>query len=53
MVCVPTPAVEGLNIPPLTPVPEYDPPEGDPPVKVRLEDDTHRFEKVPSVTFGS
>ena len=34
IVCVPGPAVAALNFPPLTPVPEYVPPLGDPPVKV-------------------
>ena len=35
MVCVPAPAVAGLKIPPLTPVPEYVPPAGEPPVRVK------------------
>ena len=34
MVCVPTPAVAGSNMPALTPVPLYVPPAGVPPVSV-------------------
>jgi hypothetical protein len=34
MLCVPAPAVEGLNTPPLTPGPLYVPPVGAPPVNV-------------------
>ena len=34
MVKVPTPETAGLNCPLITPVPEYIPPEGEPPVKV-------------------
>ena len=35
MVCVPAPAVEGENCPPLTPGPEYVPPEGEPPLRAK------------------
>ena len=35
MVCTPNPATAGLNTPFVTPGPEYDPPAGKPPVKVR------------------
>ena len=41
MVCMPTPAAVGLNIPPLTPAPLYVPPEGIPPVRANADVFTH------------
>ncbi len=49
----PTPAAEGLNTPPLTPVPLYVPPEGVPPLNVIEEELTHTLLNVPKLTTGS
>ncbi len=53
MVCVPTPALDGLKIPPLTPVPLYVPPEGVPPLNVIEEELTHMLLSVAKLTTGS
>jgi len=41
MLCVPMPAVAGLNILPFTPGPEYTPPAGEPPFNVNIGSLTH------------
>ena len=53
MVCVPAPAVTGLKTPELTPGPEYVPPDGAPPDKVREPASIHIPENEPNVTDGN
>ena len=53
MVDVPTPAVAGLNCPPLTPVPLYVPPAGEPPDKVKAASVLHTAVNGLSVTVGN
>lgn len=50
--CVPIPAVAGLKLPDETPVPEYVPDAGDPPVKVTGELYTHTVLRADCVTVG-
>ena len=50
---VPAPAVAGLNMPPLTPVPLYVPPTGNPPVKVNELALIHTLGNVANVTVGN
>ena len=52
MVCVPTPAVAGLNCPEATPVPEYVPPAGIPPVNSKATASEHTVGKADKVTVG-
>ena len=53
MVCVPTPATLALKFVPLTPVPLYVPPAGEPPLKVYVVELTHCAVRVPGkVTVG-
>ena len=49
----PTPAVAGLNWPPLTPVPLYVPPAGDPPVSVNAASVEHTAVNADKVTVGN
>ena len=50
---VPTPAVPGLKVvPPVTPVPEYVPPAGLPPERVKLEASTQTELRALKVTLG-
>jgi hypothetical protein len=53
IVCVPTPADIGSKIPPDTPGPEYTPPAGDPPVKVKGASETSTFAKALNDTAGN
>ena len=49
----PTPAVPGLKVvPPVTPVPEYVPPAGLPPERVKLEASTQTELRALKVTLG-
>ena len=52
MVCVPVPAVAGLKLPAVTPVPEYVPPAGKPPERAKSAASTHTFANAASVTTG-
>ena len=52
IVWVPTPAMAGLKLPALTPVPEYVPPAGSPPVKVKAAEFTQTVVKELNVTVG-
>ena len=49
---MPTPAVAGLNMPALTPVPVYVPPPGEPPVKAKAGSETVAAEFAGQVTTG-
>lgn len=49
---MPTPAVAGLNWPPLTPGPLYVPPAGEPPVNANAAVFIHTLLKAVSVAVG-
>lgn len=53
MVCIPAPAVAGLNIPALTPVPLYVPPAGAPPVSAKAGALMQIAELAGQVTVGA
>ena len=51
-VCVPTPAEAGLKEDPVTPTPEYTPPAGTPPFKLKDGALTHEAGGLENVTMG-
>ena len=53
IVCDPTPAVAGVNRPPLTPVPLYEPPVGVPPVNAKAAALIHTVELAGQLTVGN
>ena len=52
IVWVPTPAMPGSKLPALTPVPEYVPPAGKPPVKVTVDEFAQILVNALNVTVG-
>ncbi len=53
MECVPAPAAAGSKVPPVTPVPEYIPPTGSPPVRAKGSASRQTGSKAARVTVGS